>query len=154
MRCERLWSTGRRIWDWPLEFQYLCFLEAACAHRRLAPRTDLQPLWTFASKRSWLSDVASDYCARQAHRSHHRFWTEGMILVRLVRDDCRLVSQVRLRSAALCGKGDYCVLSVCSATQYSGLQEHPEEWQLTLTRRAGKAPDQVQNYSAQVKCGI
>lgn len=100
----------------------------------LPPRTDLQPLRTSASKRSWLSEVASDHCAHQAHRSHRRFWTEGMILVRSVRDDCCLVPQVRLRSATLCGKGDYCVLSVfirpsavCSTTHYSGLQENPEE---------------------------
>lgn len=32
-----------------------------------------------------------------------------------------------------------------TATQYSGSQENPEEWQLTLARRATKAVDQLQN---------
>lgn len=64
MRFERLWSTERGIWDWTLHFFYLFFLESACVYRRLAPRTDLKAcVRTFGCKRSWLSEVVSDYCA-------------------------------------------------------------------------------------------
>lgn len=154
MRFELLWGAWRRIWDWPLELKHLWFLETACTHRRLSPWTDLQPLRSFVSRKELAIKGCIGLLCVCAHHTLELslFLTEGMILERPFCNDCRVISLVRLRSARLCGKGEYCLLSmfikitvVCSATQYCGSQENPEEWQLTFTRRSTKAPDQLQN---------
>lgn len=77
-----------------------------------------------------------------AHHQHHHtpHWSyqhfglrRGMVSARPVRSDCRLISQLR-RCARLCGKGDYCLLSVfvarsaavCSATRPGGSRDNSE----------------------------
>lgn len=149
MRFERLRGAERRIWDWPVKFQHLrCF--SGFGNCLCSPSTCITELICGLYGHLRLKGVA---CARGgtglrvcAHRAHWRYYfrIEGMILMRLFRDESHLISQVQLRSARLCGKGDYYLLSMsirptsaCGATQYSGL------WQLTLTRRAANAPDQL-----------
>lgn len=83
-----------------------------------------------------------------AHHQHHHtpHWSyqhfglrRGMVSARPVRSDCRLISQLR-RCARLCGKGDYCLLSVfvarsaavCSATRPGGSRDNSEVWLLTF----------------------
>lgn len=160
MRFERLWSTEGRFLHWPLDFKHLWFFfrgGTAWSPSTCPPRTDIQPLWSFAPRKAVgyqrLYRTTVRLCSSHTHRPElSSFRTEGMLLMRLFRNDCRVISQVRLRSARLCGKGDYCLLSVliksaavCSATPSTGSRGKAEEWQLTFTRRTTKAPDQLQN---------
>lgn len=157
MRFERLWSTERTIFDWPLEFSLNICVFFVCGGwgGLLVLTIDLPPelicslyghLRPKAVGYQGLHRTTVRFCSPHA-RELSPFRTEGMILARLFRNDCRLISQVCVvpRCVTLCGKGDYCLLSVFvkspaarGATRYSGSQENPEEGQLTFTRRATK----------------
>lgn len=101
------------------------------------------------------------FCSPHA-RELSPFRTEGMILARLFRNDCRLISQVCVvpRCVTLCGKGDYCLLSVFSQIPGSP-QRISIQWIArksrggttdihTTSHETAKAADQLQNWSAQV----
>lgn len=144
MRFERLWSTGRQFWDWPL---VRGSWRLSAARQNWFAASSVVRVW-----RSWLSEVVSDYCARHAHCSRHDFWTEGMMLVRLVCNDYRRVPEVRPRFVRLFGEGDCHLLPVlfrgsaaCGTTQYSGLEDISEEWQLTIN--ATRATSKLQRTS-------
>lgn len=82
-----------------------------------------------------------------------------MIFARLLRQDCSIASPlgVAARCAALCAKlsGGSCSVSVLNATRVDRMQK-PKKWQLTHDgpktekKKLTAAPDQLQNWSAQV----
>lgn len=124
MRFERLWSTERTIFDWPLEFSLNICVFFVCGGwgGLLVLTIDLPPelicslyghLRPKAVGYQGLYRTTVRFCSPHA-RELSPFRTEGMILARLFRNDCRLISQVCVvpRCVTLCGKGDYCLLSV------------------------------------------
>lgn len=126
MRFERLWSTGRTVFDWPLEFSLnICvfFREgAAGAQHRLASRTDSQTPRPFAFPSCFLKKAAGlsgahcigPSCASArhgTHRSYQHFGQRGWF--RCVRfaviaalfsrsERCRGVSHFVERQIAVC----------------------------------------------------
>lgn len=158
MRFERLWSTGRTVFDWPLEFSLnICvfFREgAAGAQHRLASRTDSQTPRPFAfpscffKKSSWLIWGTLHRTVVRLRSPRHApelsaFRTEGMVPVRSFRSDRRLISPIGAvpRCVTLCGEADRCLLWVFveppaarGATPSTGSHGNPEEWQVTFAR--------------------
>lgn len=161
MRFERLWSTERRIWDWPLGFQhlYFCSFFGVCL---CSPSTWPQN-WFAAStvicvlrkKRGvgYQRLYRTTVCLCSAHTPTHTHILE-LPLFRTDEDHFSAAvshwlppnfSPGPAEVWRLCwGGGVRKLLFIVSlhpsarqpavATQDSGSQENPEEWQLTFTR--------------------
>lgn len=120
----------------------------------LPPRTDLKLARWFGFERSWLWGAVSDGL----------YWAFAVIThigVNIISDRggtllVGLLSRWFLPHFQICQtlwKRKLLFVNIyqsrgshpATTTQYSGSQENPEEWQLTLARRATKAVDQLQN---------
>lgn len=161
MRFERLWSTGRTVFDWPLEFSLnICVFfqkgllvlnidlppELIC---RLPGHLRSPPVFQKKKKKSsWLIWGTLHRTAVRLRSPRHApelsaFRTEGMVPVRSFRSDRRLISPIGAvpRCVTLCGEADRCLLWVSveppaarGATQSTGSHGNPEEWQVTFAR--------------------